>query len=386
MFRKVVLFVCLSVNTLNSLPQQRRVRLPSSYLAPIAPPQDQEPSPSKTILTSFEPVGLYSGPLPDEEPSASSINSLATYGDEVIAPSEPVSLYSSPSDLARDFDYSEVNFLGDYDIERDVDYAASVVSETVNAKAPVIVSSNSINDYSQPKAEVITSSSISLNEISAPKSQGVVTSRKVINDYSQPKAEVISSSSSNQNNDYGQPRAPVITLTKDSGYGLSSSQDRLASGSSLSSRVVTPSVTSAPVAILRSENSGVNNGRYHYSYEAENGISQDVSGEMKTVNDAQVYVMRGSYSYIGTDGQTYTVDWYADETGYHPSAPHLPRSVEPIYPEVAEAVRAQLEYAALEEAEAAASTNNNVVVSLNDEVNYDDIFSAPDALAGYGQA
>ena len=32
----------------------------------------------------------------------------------------------------------------------------------------------------------------------------------------------------------------------------------------------------------------MNNGRYHYSYEAENGISQDVSGEMKTVNDAQV--------------------------------------------------------------------------------------------------
>jgi len=307
---------------------------------------------------------------------------LATYGDEVIAPSEPVSLYSSPSDLARDFDYSEVNFLGDYDIERDVDYAASVVSETVNVndygtpEAPVIVASNSINDYSQPKADVITTST-NFNDF-YPKS------KVVISDYSQPQADVISSSSINQRNDYGEPRAPVITITEDSVYG-SSSSDRLASGSSLSSRVVTSSVTSAPVAILRSENSGVNNGRYHYSYEAENGISQDVSGEMKTVNDAQVYVMRGSYSYIGTDGQTYTVEWYADETGYHPSAPHLPRSVQPVHPEVAEAVRAQLEFAAQEDAAAAASSNNNVVVSLDEEGNYDDIFSAPDALAGYGQ-
>merc|ERR1711902_322218 len=93
----------------------------------------------------------------------------------------------------------------------------------------------------------------------------------------------------------------------------------------------------------------------------ENGISQDVSGEMKMVNDNPVYVMRGSYSYIGADGQTYTVDWYADETGYHPSAPHLPVSVEPNHPEVAAAVRAQLAFAAEEEAaaarEAAASSN-----------------------------
>jgi len=56
MFKKVVFFVYLSVNTLNSFPQQRRVRLPSSYLAPIAPPQDQDTSPSKTVITSFEPV------------------------------------------------------------------------------------------------------------------------------------------------------------------------------------------------------------------------------------------------------------------------------------------------------------------------------------------
>ena len=33
------------------------------------------------------------------------------------------------------------------------------------------------------------------------------------------------------------------------------------------------------------------------------------------------------------------VEWYADETGFHPSAPFLPKSVEPNHPEVAAAVR-----------------------------------------------
>ena len=48
--------------------------------------------------------------------------------------------------------------------------------------------------------------------------------------------------------------------------------------------------------------------------------------------------MKGSYSYVGTDGLPYVVDWFADETGFHPSAPHLPQSVLPNHPEVAEAV------------------------------------------------
>ena len=53
---------------------------------------------------------------------------------------------------------------------------------------------------------------------------------------------------------------------------------------------------------------------------------------MKMVEDSPVYVMQGTYSYIGTDGNTWKVEWYADETGYHPSAPFLPKSVLPNHP------------------------------------------------------
>ena len=85
---------------------------------------------------------------------------------------------------------------------------------------------------------------------------------KIVNDYSQPKADVISLPAASTPvvtkivNDYSRPRANVIT---------SYSNDKVASGSSVVKSVV-KAVTQPPVAITRYENTGVNNGQYHYSY------------------------------------------------------------------------------------------------------------------------
>ena len=70
-------------------------------------------------------------------------------------------------------------------------------------------------------------------------------------------------------------------------------------------KVVAP--TAAPVAILRSANTGPQDGNYAYSFETENGISQSVEGRMKMVDETPVYVMRGEYEYPGADGQMWKV-------------------------------------------------------------------------------
>ena len=124
-------------------------------------------------------------------------------------------------------------------------------------------------------------------------------------------------------------------------------------------------VRSKPINIIRSHyNPPAETSVFDYSFESENGIKQEATGTMRLVDDTEVSVMKGSYSYIGADGVTYTVDWYADETGFHASAPHLPKAVEPNHPEVAAAVRAQIAFAAEEDAAAAAR--------------------GADSLAGYG--
>merc|ERR1719312_1138446 len=135
------------------------------------------------------------------------------------------------------------------------------------------------------------------------------------------------------------------------------------------STVVDTRVAAEPIGI-RSQSFDGPNPEFRYSFETENDISQSAEGTMKNVDGVDVVTMKGSYSYVGVDGNTWTVDWYADETGFHPSAPHLPQSVEPIHPEIKAAVEAQLRFAAEEDAAAAAASSRS------------ESYAAP--LAGYG--
>merc|ERR1712117_505375 len=194
-------------------------------------------------------------------------------------------------------------------------------------------------------------------------------------------------------------KAPVVTKTLDSYFGPPVDREAAPTETKayyaipqadvlqpqpsivLASKVVAP--TAAPVAILRSANTGPKDGNYAYSFETENGISQSVEGRMKMVDETPVYVMKGEYEYPGADGQMWKVEWYADETGYHPSAPFLPKNVVPNHPEVAAAVEAQLRFAAEEEAAAASINEVYVLPEDNGLAGYgteDDLL-----LAGYGE-
>lgn len=49
---------------------------------------------------------------------------------------------------------------------------------------------------------------------------------------------------------------------------------------------------------------------------SESGSLKEVTGE--DGEKTQVIVVTGAYSFIGPDGQTYWVNYTADEFGYHP--------------------------------------------------------------------
>ena len=132
----------------------------------------------------------------------------------------------------------------------------------------------------------------------------------------------------------------------------------------------TKEVKPEPIGIVRfNMNSPAERKEFDYSFEAENGHKQEAVGTMRRVDDTDVAVMKGSYEYVGSDGLTYVVDWYADETGFHPTARHLPQPVVPNHPEVAAAVRAQIAFAAQEdEAAAAASRSSNSYLAPEEEL------------------
>ncbi|XP_040582149.1 uncharacterized protein [Lepeophtheirus salmonis] len=79
-----------------------------------------------------------------------------------------------------------------------------------------------------------------------------------------------------------------------------------------------------PVVAIISESNNApgtlgDNSDFDNSFESENGIRQTSSGSTVTIGEESVVVMKGSYEYVGPDGQTYVVDWIADENGFQPS-------------------------------------------------------------------
>ncbi|XP_065359701.1 larval cuticle protein 65Ag1-like [Calliphora vicina] len=76
--------------------------------------------------------------------------------------------------------------------------------------------------------------------------------------------------------------------------------------------------------ILRSE-SEVGPESFQYSYETSDGSQAQAQGQLKNVGtDEEAIVVKGSFSFVADDGQTYTVNYVADENGFQPQGAHLP--------------------------------------------------------------
>lgn len=69
----------------------------------------------------------------------------------------------------------------------------------------------------------------------------------------------------------------------------------------------------------------VNDGNaYKFGFEQSDGQKRDETGEIKIIDKEPGIVMRGSFSFVADDGQTYSVTYVADENGFQPSGAHLP--------------------------------------------------------------
>lgn len=63
------------------------------------------------------------------------------------------------------------------------------------------------------------------------------------------------------------------------------------------------------------------------SLETSDGKTHQEEGSLKNVgSEDEALVVRGSYSFIADDGQTYTVNYIADENGFQPEGAHLPNT------------------------------------------------------------
>lgn len=92
------------------------------------------------------------------------------------------------------------------------------------------------------------------------------------------------------------------------------------------------------VPIVRSlNNPNAGDGSYSYDYETANGISAEEQGSYGTA--------KGGFSYISPEGEQVSLQYTADENGFHPEGSHLP-----VAPPVPEAIQRSIEQNLAEEA------------------------------------
>ncbi|XP_067645711.1 larval cuticle protein 65Ag1-like [Eurosta solidaginis] len=85
-----------------------------------------------------------------------------------------------------------------------------------------------------------------------------------------------------------------------------------------------PASTDGEAQVLRFD-SDVQPNYFKYAYETSNGISENAEGTLNNEGtDNEAISVSGSFSFVADDGQTYTVNYIADENGFQPQGAHLP--------------------------------------------------------------
>ncbi|XP_043242051.1 larval cuticle protein 65Ag1-like isoform X2 [Amphibalanus amphitrite] len=85
-------------------------------------------------------------------------------------------------------------------------------------------------------------------------------------------------------------------------------------------------VSQPQVRILSQKNEQDQIGNYEYAYEQDNGQRVQEVGRVAPGSQPETgsIEQQGSFEFVGDDGNTYRVDYTANEGGFQPQAPHLP--------------------------------------------------------------
>ncbi|XP_039487593.1 larval cuticle protein 65Ag1-like [Drosophila santomea] len=77
--------------------------------------------------------------------------------------------------------------------------------------------------------------------------------------------------------------------------------------------------------VLKQEFDNIGVEGFNYAFETSNGIAAQEQGQLKNAGtELEALAVKGSYSFVSDDGQTYTVNYIADENGFQPQGAHLP--------------------------------------------------------------
>ncbi|XP_023172388.2 endocuticle structural protein SgAbd-6-like [Drosophila hydei] len=95
----------------------------------------------------------------------------------------------------------------------------------------------------------------------------------------------------------------------------------------VSSCFAAPLDDSKSAQVLRYDNDNIGVGGYNFAYETSDGVSRQEQGELKNVGTEQEALsVRGTISWVAADGQTYSLNYIADENGFQPQGEHLPHN------------------------------------------------------------
>uniref|UniRef100_A0A336LZR1 CSON006902 protein n=1 Tax=Culicoides sonorensis TaxID=179676 RepID=A0A336LZR1_CULSO len=79
--------------------------------------------------------------------------------------------------------------------------------------------------------------------------------------------------------------------------------------------------------VLRYDNDNIGVDGFKFGFETSDGTKHESSGVLNNVgSEAEALAVKGSYSYVGDDGQTYSVSYVADENGFQPIGAHIPKA------------------------------------------------------------